>query len=195
MSQAFADRLVTLRDKARVVVRALHAADADAVCAHLSRAAATTDQVLTSPGETMSAAALRRDFDRVFDADRGGIMLGAFAVDDPRRVVGHIGLAMREKKKVAHMGSLGMIYDADWRGRGLGAVMLEAVLGWARAHPRVLRVELEVLETNVAGLALYRRCGFERDGLKRRAFRQDSGEFVDVVLMSIWVGAETEPRS
>ena len=195
MSSVFADRLVTLRDGARVVVRALHAGDAEAVCAHLARAAATTDQVLTSPGETVSAAALRRDFERVFDAERGGIMLGAFAIEDPRRVVGHIGLAMRDKKKVAHMGSLGMIYDEEWRGRGLGTVMLGDIIGWARAHPRVMRVELEALETNAAGLALYRRCGFERDGLKRRAFRQASGAFVDVVLMSMWVGAETEPRS
>jgi RimJ/RimL family protein N-acetyltransferase len=190
VTPAFVDRIVELRDGGRAVVRALGAGDAEAVCAHLMRAGATTDQVLNAPGEGVSASALRRDFDRVFDAERGGIMLGAFAMDDPRRVVGHIGLAMRAKKKVSHMGSLGMIYDEQWRGRGLGTVMLGCVLEWARQHPRVFRVELEVLETNAAGLALYRRCGFVEEGRKRGAFRQDSRAFVDVVLMAVWVGEE-----
>lgn len=183
----FAERLVELRDGARLSLRGLRSSDADALREHMVRGSATTDQILTTPGDVMSAAGLRGELERAFDSGRG-LMVAACEPSDRWTIVGHAGIVARDKAKVGHVATLGMMIDEPWRGRGLGRVLMDAMLGWARAHPRVLRVELDVLETNDVGLALYRRCGFEEEGRKRRAFLQPDGSFVDLILMGLWIG-------
>jgi ribosomal-protein-alanine N-acetyltransferase len=70
------------------------------------------------------------------------------------------------------------------QGRGLGAVLLEALAGRARAAG-VSLLHLEVRADNDAALALYRRAGFEPDGRRRDYY----GRGRDAVLMSLRLGA------
>ena len=46
------------------------------------------------------------------------------------------------------------------------------------------RVALEVLKSNKNAIHLYKKIGFVKEGIKRRAFYTD-GSFVDVEIMSI----------
>ncbi len=185
---AFADRLVTLADGGRAVLRALTVRDAEALHAHIVRCVGTTDQVLTAPGDIASVGVLREDFARVFEPERGGLMLGVVTPEDPWAVRGTASLSVRRRLRTAHVGTVGMMLEPEWRGRGLGKVLMEVLLAWAREHPAIHRVELEVLATNDPGMRLYRACGFEEEGRKRGAFRQADGRFIDAVLMSVWVG-------
>jgi ribosomal protein S18 acetylase RimI-like enzyme len=57
----------------------------------------------------------------------------------------------------------GMWVDPARRGEGIGAALVEAVVGWAR-ELGVGTVKLGVTETNPAAIALYRRAGFEPTG-------------------------------
>lgn len=184
----FAERLVTLTDGGRAVLRALGSPDAEALHAHIVRCVGTTDQVLTAPGDVASVGVLREDFARVFEPLRGGLMLGVAAPEDRWVIRGSASLSVRRRLRTAHVGTVGMMLEPAWRGRGLGRVLLEALLAWAREHPALCRVELEVLATNEPGLRLYRGCGFEEEGRKRGAFRRADGRFVDAVQMSVWVG-------
>ncbi len=185
---AFADRLVTLADGGRAVLRALGEMDAEAVHAHVVRCVGTTDQVLTTPGDVASVGVLRDDFAHIFERSRGGLKLGVVTPEDRWTIRGTASLSVRRRVRTAHVGTVGMMLEQEWRGRGLGRVLLEALLAWAREHPALYRVELEVLATNEPGLRLYRGCGFEEEGRKLGAFRQADGRFVDAVLMSVWVG-------
>jgi ribosomal-protein-alanine N-acetyltransferase len=65
------------------------------------------------------------------------------------------------------------------QGRGLGAVLLAALLEQARARG-VSLLHLEVRDDNAAALALYERAGFEADGRRRDYY----GRGRDAVLMS-----------
>lgn len=81
-----------------------------------------------------------------------------------------------------HGGALGMGLDAGFRGRGLG----EALLGAALEHARRIgleRVELQVYATNEPAIALYRKFGFETEGVKRRARKLD-GRYDDIIQMA-----------
>ena len=188
------DRLAELRDGSRVALRRLTPGDSDRLREHMVRGADTTDQILTGPGEVVAASVLRHDFDRVFDAERGGVMIAACDPSNPWTIVGHAGLAVRHWSKMSHVASVGMLIEAEWRGRGLGGVLMHELLSFARSHDKLLRVELEVLETNTAGRALYERFGFVEEGRKRRSFRQRDGSFVDAMLMAVWVGDESDTR-
>jgi RimJ/RimL family protein N-acetyltransferase len=89
---------------------------------------------------------------------------------------------------------LGMTVDADYRGQGTGTAMVGAALEWARAQRGVHKVELEVWPHNAAGIALYRKVGFDVEGRRRRHYRRRNGELWDAILMAI-VLDDTSPGS
>jgi ribosomal-protein-alanine N-acetyltransferase len=69
----------------------------------------------------------------------------------------------------------------EWRGQGLGALLLLHMLFHALEHEAVV-VQLEVRENNVAAQRLYERFGFEKVGRRKKYYR-DTGE--DALLMDL----------
>jgi ribosomal protein S18 acetylase RimI-like enzyme len=82
-----------------------------------------------------------------------------------------------------HCGSLGMGVLPEFRGQGLGQRLLENCIAIAR-QAGVTRVELEARSDNERALSLYRRMGFEFEGVKRRGMQVD-GEYKDTTAMAL----------
>jgi putative acetyltransferase len=96
-----------------------------------------------------------------------------------REVVGSLGLETSPTRwRMRHVGSIGMAVRNDWQGRGIGTALMEAALDLADNWLNLTRIELRVYTDNAAGIALYKKFGFEVEGTHRRlAFRD--GEYVD----------------
>ena len=99
-------------------------------------------------------------------------------------VVGHLGLETFPKHwRRRHVGYIGMAVRDDLQGRGVGTALMEAALNLADNWLGLTRVELTVYVDNAAGVALYKKLGFEVEGTHRRyAFRD--GEYVDAYSMA-----------
>jgi L-phenylalanine/L-methionine N-acetyltransferase len=99
-------------------------------------------------------------------------------------VVGSLGLETSTTRwRMRHVGSIGMAVRDDWQGKGVGTAMMEAALDLADNWLNLTRIELTVYTDNVAGIALYKKFGFEVKGTHRRlAFRD--GEYVDAYSMA-----------
>lgn len=132
--------------------------------------------------------AQRQRFLEHIEAPGDSASLVAVSTDDDR-VVGHAGVHM-EPYQVA---GLGMMVDAAWRGRGVGAALVEAAIRSARdlgAH----KLALQAWPHNRAAIRLYLRHGFVEEGLLRRQYRRRNGELWDAVIMGL-VLDETSPGS
>jgi [ribosomal protein S18]-alanine N-acetyltransferase len=66
----------------------------------------------------------------------------------------------------------------EWRRQGMARRLLSDLLVRARAAG-VRRLALEVAADNTAGIALYERVGFHRDGTRRGYYRRRGGPPVD----------------
>src|SRR5690625_2769900 len=55
-----------------------------------------------------------------------------------------------------------------YRGKGIGTELFNNVMEWAAIH-NILRLELTTVIENTAGLALYKKTGFEIEGTKRNS--------------------------
>jgi putative acetyltransferase len=75
--------------------------------------------------------------------------------------------------------------DERHRRRGIGRMLLEAAVEWARISG-VTKLELHVFPWNEPALRLYESFGFEREGFRRRHYDRD-GELVDAILMAYLV--------
>jgi RimJ/RimL family protein N-acetyltransferase len=127
-------------------------------------------------GEAPSDRAARQ---RAFEANLSDPEAVSFLAEAGSRLVGNLGVAVH-----SGIGELGMMVDADWRGRGVGSALMEACIAWADrlgAHKLVL----EVWPHNTAAQGLYRKYGFEQEGLFIRHYRRRNGELWDAVRMGL----------
>ena len=88
--------------------------------------------------------------------------------------------------KDRHVGGIGIAIQDGWREVGLGRRMMERVLEWMRARG-FAKAELAVFATNVRARHLYESLGFVEEGI-RRGHVHIRGEYVDEILMGLWLG-------
>ncbi len=82
-----------------------------------------------------------------------------------------------------HLGVFGIALRAEFRGEGIGRVLMETVIEESRKVIEGLRmIELNCFSTNTAGLALYEKLGFKECGRLPGGILH-KGEYVDQVNM------------
>jgi ribosomal protein S18 acetylase RimI-like enzyme len=98
-------------------------------------------------------------------------------------VVGWCDILPKSRPVHAHVGVLGVALLPEFRGQGLGGRLMRQTLDAARTFG-LHRVELTVREDNRNAIELYRKIGFETEGLMHDAIKvNDACE--NVVLMGI----------
>jgi putative acetyltransferase len=98
-------------------------------------------------------------------------------------VIGSITLEQFPRIRRSHAGSFGMGVASQWQGKGVGSKLLAAVLDIADNWMNLRRVELSVYADNEAAISLYRKFGFETEGLFRDYAVRD-GVYVDTLSMA-----------
>lgn len=78
---------------------------------------------------------------------------------------------------------ISMMVAADHRGHGIGTALLTQLIDWC-AHHHAHKATLRVWPHNLPAIGLYRRAGFETEGILRAHCRRRNGELWDVIIMS-----------
>lgn len=110
---------------------------------------------------------------------RNDIVSVTAEVDD--RIVGNTDLRRQRHRDVLHVGRLGIAILNEYRGMGLGKLLVETALERAERLGMTL-VTLEVYASNEAALGLYRSMGFKELGRLPGGIRQGDDE-IDLVHM------------
>lgn len=181
-----APRTNTLRDGARVTLRSATGDDAEAVLRFRRDVVAVSPFVLTVPEDiaTLTVEEQRASLEH-FAAHPTSLMLLALDADE---LIGVSNLSGAERIKKRHVADFGATIAEPWRGRGLGRLMLETLIAWARDNPRILRLTLDVMADNTRARRMYELAGFRQCAYERRAYRQPDGSFADAIKMDLWVG-------
>jgi len=91
----------------------------------------------------------------------------------------------------SHIGTLGILVDRRYRGRGLGEAMLVRALELARGKFEIVR--LVVFSVNVRAKRLYERLGFRPTGRLDREVKR-SGRYLDEEMMALTMADWRPPR-
>ena len=108
-----------------------------------------------------------------------------YAIEE-EKVIGWCDVLPRPFEGMDHNGILAMGVLKSWRGQGIGAQLLEITIQHARQINRIERVELEVFESNLPAVNLYKKAGFNIEG-KRFKGRKLDGVYDNIVLMGKFI--------
>jgi RimJ/RimL family protein N-acetyltransferase len=99
------------------------------------------------------------------------------------RIVGILFLESSSRKRLAHTATLHMSVGKDHRSRGVGTILLQSAIDWAKAHPVIEKLGLAVFSSNTRAIGLYRKLGFVEEGRRPREVKFGPDEYADDVLM------------
>jgi RimJ/RimL family protein N-acetyltransferase len=105
-----------------------------------------------------------------------------FVAEQDGELVGYLEAAGPSLKKKSHAVSIGIGVLQRSAGQGIGKRLFAALEDWAQQNG-IRRIELTAMEHNEVGLGLYRKIGYEVEGIKRDAVLID-GRCINSILMS-----------
>lgn len=106
------------------------------------------------------------------------------AFDQKGKALGLINFRPGGRRRLAHQGTLGMSIRAEWRGVGLGSVLLRSLINWAEDNYRIATLRLSVAEMNLPAIQLYRKLGFIEEGREVDLLQMPNGQTIDCLSMA-----------
>lgn len=98
------------------------------------------------------------------------------------KVIGWCDIFPEENPRQNHRGSLGMGIISGYRNQGIGSKLVAKVLEHAK-HFGLEKVELNVYTSNLAAIQLYKKFGFEEEGIIKK-YRKLNGTYFDCLAMA-----------
>lgn len=103
-------------------------------------------------------------------------------IEDNDKLVGYISAAKGIQNRIKHSAYIVVGILKDYRGIGFGTKLFQYLDKWAVAN-KVKRLELTVMRENSAAIHLYKKMGFEIEGIKKNSCIVD-GKYMDEFYMS-----------
>jgi len=76
-----------------------------------------------------------------------------------------------------------MMVLKEYRGLGIGKLLIGNLLKWAEHNPYIEKISLGVFSTNERAITLYKKLGFVEEARKINGIKLHDNEYIDDVLM------------
>ena len=160
-------------------LREIHPTDAAAFNKLLSQLETESPHMLLEAGERDTTEKEQmEEIQHMLASDNQTI----FIFEDGAELVGWCGAFGEKYRRTRHTILLAVGILEAYRKRGLGTRLFETMEAWAKKRG-IRRMELLVQTNNKAGIALYRKMGFQIEGTKRGSYQID-GKYLDEYLMA-----------
>ena len=113
-------------------------------------------------------------------ANEGDIHLVA---ESDNEIVAHAMLFGVPQMRRRHACVLGISVIGHAQGKGVGSALMKALIDYADNWTTFLRIELTVFADNTHAITLYKKFGFEQEGVLRN-YSLRNGRFDDVITMA-----------
>ena len=151
-----------------LLIRAAAPEDAAALLDYIEAVSRESDFLTFAPGEfALSVVAEAEVLRQYAEASNQLYLLGL--VEDAIAAVTILSASTRAR--IRHCGELAMSVRRRYWGQGIGSLMLDTLITWARATRIITKIDLRVRADNQRAIRLYQRKGFRLEGTLRREMR------------------------
>jgi len=163
-----------------ITVRCAQVSDAAAVIDLRSKILSETSHMLWEPGEFQdSVEDEAKRIDRLNSRDNCLMIVAEVG----GQLIGNLTAYGGETRRIRHRATIALGVAKEHWGKGAATAMLDFVLRWSRER-KLRRVELSVHTSNDRAIAVYKRCGFQFEGVRISSLLVD-GQYVDEYLMAV----------
>lgn len=157
-----------------LLIREVAVEDTRAVLDYVERISGESDFLSFGPGEFELTEPEEEDFIRKCRAsDNQLYILGS--IDNT--IVSTLVFSAGRRPRVRHSGEFSMSARRQYWGLGIGSLMLDTLIAWARDTQIVKKISLRVRTDNQRAIRLYERKGFVNEGTIRKEILLDGSYF------------------
>jgi len=165
-----------------LLIREVAVEDTRALLDYVERISGESDFLSFGPGEFELTESEEQEFiHKCLASDNQLFILGS--IDDT--IVAILNFSGGRRPRVRHSGEFGMSVRKQYWGLGIGSLMLDTLIDWARHTQIVKKINLRVRTDNQRAIRLYKREGFAKEGTSRKEILLD-GKYFD----HHWMGLE-----
>ena len=103
------------------------------------------------------------------------------------KIIGQLNFSNGHKERIAHNGEFGMGVHKNFRGMGIGRLLLEKLIEWCRENETIEKINLCVHQTNDRAIKLYQDLGFKKEGVRMKDLKYSDGTYVNTVFMGLFL--------
>jgi hypothetical protein len=111
--------------------------------------------------------------------NRKGLIIVAQVNNKP---IGMAYLVRGKFEKNRHIAFLGITILKGFRRIGVGTAMMNYLSEWAKKQEELEKISLTVFSTNKPAISLYRKLGFEIEGISKKQYKIE-GKYIDEIIM------------
>ena len=152
---------VVLKDKRILTLRHAEKSDAVALVDFYNSISGETDFLSFGEGEFLRSPKEQEEIIEKLHEQSNGIFMLA-EVDN--QIVGAITFSGGARIRFVHAGEFGIGISRDYWGLGIGRIMIEALIKWAKQSKVVRKIDLRVRTDNTRAIHLYQNMGFIIEG-------------------------------
>lgn len=160
-------------------IRSASATDAKELSALRVQIDGETEFLDREPGEAFIDAPGFEQLIRADSEKKRNIFLVAVVED---RIVGYSRCEGSQLRRFYHKVEVGVCVQKEFWGYGIGKTLLKQSMAWADSNG-ITKITLNVLETNDKAITLYKKLGFEIEGILKNDKILSAGKYYNTIVM------------
>jgi len=175
----FEPKEITLKGGTSALLRSPRIEDAEALIEYLCAIAEETDYTLADPDERVITKEQEERFILSINNSPSSLMI---LCEIDGRIAGNCHLSIGGYRKISHRGSIAIALYRKYWNRGIGTAMMRELIALGRALG-LHQLELDYIEGNDSGRALYEKMGFTPIAERPDAYRMKDGSLRKECMM------------
>lgn len=171
---------IRLKDGAEYTIRSPEARDAQEMIDYLVKLSHTTDYMMLYPEESIFDPEAEESLLTKKAESERDFFLACFSEN---QIIGNVSVyAAGSRMKVKHRCMLGIGISEEYRGMGIGTVLMEQAILFAK-EIGYEQIELDVVSENKTAICLYEKFGFQKIGVISHGMKRKDGGYYDLNYM------------
>lgn len=163
-----------------MLIREITLKDAEKMVELMKQVEKEAEYMLFEAGERSITPDQQRKI--IEDMEKEGSNSTIFVAEENGKLVGFLVVIGNNIRRTKHQVYLVIGIIKEYRGQGVGTMLFTQLDKWA-LEQQIHRLELTVVTVNHSGIALYKKMGFEIEGIKKESLKIN-GEYVDQYYMA-----------
>lgn len=172
---------IKLKNGSVLQVREPRIDEAEKLIKYLKKVAYESDFLTIGPGDVTMSIEEEKDFIKKIKRSKNSIFLIGEADGMP---VGVLTFQGGNKPRTKHAGDFGITVLKDYWGLGVGSILIETFLDWAKKTKIIRKIGLRVDIANKRAISIYKKFGFKKEGKISRD-SMINGKFRNAYIMGL----------